>query len=163
MVDATDRIQENGEMDGITVRPNRTWLAWIVVVPVMIGVFAVLNLIVAPREVHETKVRTRHILIACDHRDLAASTAALERIREIKTRLDNGEDFAELARQYSDDVRSATKGGDIGYFTRDELAGEYATAAFALKEGEVSDIVKSRYGYHIIQLIDRIDPLGAAE
>jgi len=154
-----DRGRPDGEMP---VRSVPMWVVWAVAVPLIIIVFGVINYFVAQREIHESRIRTRHILITCDHRDLAASSVALERIREIKAQIDAGADFAELARKYGEDG-SAEKGGDLGYLSRSEVVGEYANAAFRLKKGEVSDIVKTNYGYHIIQLIDRVDPLEAGD
>ncbi len=67
----------------------------------------------------------------------------------------NGADFAELARKYSDDPGSAVNGGDLGYAARGTFYPEFESAAFRLREGEVSDVIESPVGYHIIQLIDR--------
>lgn len=67
----------------------------------------------------------------------------------------NGADFAQLAIKYSDDPGSAVNGGDIGFAARGTLFPEYESAAFALREGEISGIVESQAGYHIIQLLDR--------
>jgi len=65
-----------------------------------------------------------------------------------------GEDFADLAKEYSEDTGTAEKGGDLGYFRRDELLPDFTAAAFSLNKGEISDIVETVYGYHIIKVED---------
>ena len=78
-----------------------------------------------------------------------------EEAEEIKRRIAQGEDFAELARRYSISP-TAKRGGDLGYIERGQVGKEFERAAFSLKElGEVSDIVKTTFGYHIIRLEDR--------
>lgn len=72
---------------------------------------------------------------------------------EVKAKLDAGEDFAELAKEYSTDS-SSEDGGDLGYFTSGEMVQEFEDAAYALKKDEVSAPVQTDYGYHIIQLTD---------
>jgi peptidyl-prolyl cis-trans isomerase SurA len=78
-----------------------------------------------------------------------------EKLRDLRRRILAGENFATLAILYSEDPGSAAKGGEIGFFGRGELYPEYEAAAFKLKEGEVSDIVETKAGFHIIQLIER--------
>ena len=81
--------------------------------------------------------------------------AALQRARKLLERLRQGEDFAELARNHSDGP-SAKNGGDLGTTNRGDFVPEYEKAAFLLKEGEISEPVRSQFGYHIIQLLERI-------
>ena len=69
--------------------------------------------------------------------------------------LKHGADFAELARKYSDDPGSASDGGNLGWAKRGLFYPEFEAAAFALKKGEISDVVKTPVGYHIIQLLDK--------
>ncbi|MCK5558616.1 MAG: peptidylprolyl isomerase, partial [Candidatus Hydrogenedentes bacterium] len=71
-----------------------------------------------------------------------------------------GEDFAELARVYSEDILSAAMGGDLGFIEKDDFDERFGEAVSHLKRGEVSDVVTSAYGYHVIQLIDRREPIG---
>ncbi|MCI5056474.1 MAG: peptidylprolyl isomerase [Flavobacteriales bacterium] len=73
----------------------------------------------------------------------------------IKKELEDGADFAAKAIINSDDQGSAIKGGKLGFMKRDQLVPEFSAAAFKLKPGEISDIVETEYGYHIIQLIER--------
>ena len=75
-----------------------------------------------------------------------------QEIVEIKNRLDAGEDFAKLARELSDDKASAQKGGDLGWFGIGRMVREFEKAAFALDSGETSEIIKTQFGYHIINL-----------
>ncbi len=84
-----------------------------------------------------------------------AEIAARNKIIDIAERLRNGEDFVELAKKHSEDPGSKTRGGELGFFKRGEFVREFEEAAFALEGGEISDIVKSEHGYHIIQMIER--------
>ena len=70
-------------------------------------------------------------------------------------KLEAGEDFAELARKYSEDPGSAKNGGDLGFVSRGTLVKEFEETAFSLKEGEISNIIRTQFGFHIIQLIER--------
>ncbi len=78
-----------------------------------------------------------------------------DRLRDFKTRVANGESFATLAVLYSEDPGSAMKGGELGFMSRNELVPEFSAVAFNLVPNEVSKVVKTEYGYHIIQLIER--------
>ena len=69
----------------------------------------------------------------------------------------SGQEFSELAKEYSDDTVSASQGGDLGYFTKGKMVKAFEDAAFNLKPGEISDIVESEYGYHIIKVYDKVD------
>jgi peptidyl-prolyl cis-trans isomerase C len=92
-------------------------------------------------------IRVRHIVVK-----------TLEEAKEIKKRLEQGEDFVELAKRYSISP-SGKWGGDLGYIQRGQVGKEFEKAAFSLKRpGEISDIVKTTFGYHIIRLEDRKPP-----
>ncbi len=79
----------------------------------------------------------------------------LEKAKEILARARKGEDFTKLANQYSEGPTNV-KGGDLGYFTQGRMIKEFSDAAFALKAvGDISDIIRTSYGYHIIKLTDR--------
>ncbi len=81
--------------------------------------------------------------------------ATKARLKSLRDRILNGESFNTLAVLYSEDPGSAKKSGEVGFVSRGQLYPEYEAAAFGLKKGEVSEIIKSKAGYHIIQLIER--------
>ncbi|GJH28722.1 SurA N-terminal domain-containing protein [Caballeronia novacaledonica] len=106
----------------------------------------------------EAEVRASHILVNAPKDASAADKAkakqkAEELLAQVKAHPDQ---FAQIAQKNSDDPGSASKGGDLGYFARGQIAGGKAfdDAAFGLKKGEVSNIVESDFGYHIIQATD---------
>ena len=91
----------------------------------------------------QEEVRARHILVKTE-----------AEAKAIKKQLDGGADFSKLADEKSSDG-AAKNGGDLGFFTKDQMVAEFSTAAFALKKGEVSGPVKSSFGWHIIKLEER--------
>lgn len=81
--------------------------------------------------------------------------AVKDRLYGLRSRILKGERFSTMALLYSEDPGSAKKGGELGFQGRGELVPEFEAAAFALKDGEISEVVETEYGYHIIQLIER--------
>ncbi len=102
------------------------------------------------------QVRARHILIRVEKN---ASEDQWEKARQkavdILKRIRNGEDFATLASEVSEDPGSKAQGGDLGFFQKGRMVPEFEKAAFALKPGEVSDIVKTPFGFHIIKVEEK--------
>ena len=78
-----------------------------------------------------------------------------DRLYGLRSRILKGERFSTLALLYSEDPGSAKKGGELGFHGRGEFAPEFEAAAFALKDGEISEVVETEYGFHIIQMIER--------
>ncbi|XIH10912.1 hypothetical protein C1N87_31315 (plasmid) [Priestia aryabhattai] len=75
--------------------------------------------------------------------------------KEIKKKLDNGGDFSKLAKEYSIDTATASKGGELGEFKRSDMVSEFSEAAFSIKLNTISDVIKTDYGYHIIKVTER--------
>jgi peptidyl-prolyl cis-trans isomerase C len=91
----------------------------------------------------QEEVHARHILVATE-----------DEAKDIEAQLKNGADFATLAMQKSKDP-GAADGGDLGYFTKDQMVPEFAEAAFKLDKGQISDPVKTQFGWHIIRIEDK--------
>ena len=103
-------------------------------------------------------VKASHILIKVPpNAKPGESSSALSKAGEIKKKLDKGADFAKLAAEYSDDPGSKNKGGNLGFFAKTWMVPAFSNAAFALKKGEISKPVKTRFGYHIIKVEDKKD------
>ncbi|MCP4402383.1 MAG: hypothetical protein GY801_34390 [bacterium] len=113
------------------------------------------------------EVNARHILLRtasdADEETLASVKAKAE---ELLSQLQDGADFAELAKEHSEDPGSAPEGGDLGFFTEGRMVPEFEEAAFALAKGEISELVKTQFGYHIIKVEDireAADPYAKAK
>ena len=91
----------------------------------------------------EKEVRARHILVETE-----------DEAKAILAELKKGADFAELAKEKSKDP-GAAEGGDLGYFTKDQMVPEFAEVAFKLEKGQMSDPVKTQFGWHIIKVEDK--------
>jgi peptidyl-prolyl cis-trans isomerase C len=101
------------------------------------------------------EVRVRHILIKVPPgADENADRKARERIERILAKARAGKDFAALAAAHSED-ESASKGGDLGFLSREQFVPPFANAAFALTPGQISDLVRTPFGYHVIRLEER--------
>lgn len=110
---------------------------------------------VTEKQPRRSKVKASHILIMmADSTGKVDSVKALQQIQDIEKQLKNGADFGELALKYSQDNGSAKMKGDLGLFERGRMIKEFDEMAFKLNVGEISPIVKTRYGYHIIKVTE---------
>ena len=105
------------------------------------------------------EIKVAHIMIRSEESDPEDVKASLkQRADEVYAKLEAGEDFAELARKFSDDRTSASKGGELPAFGAGKMVEEFEEASFALTEpGQLTEPIKSPYGWHIIKLIERIE------
>ena len=105
--------------------------------------------------VRPEEVQARHILLRPDPKGgEEAKQEAVKKLQELRKNIVEGKDFAELARSHSQ-CPSAEKGGDLGFFSREKMAKPFSDAAFALQPGELSDVVETQFGYHLIKLEER--------
>lgn len=100
------------------------------------------------------RVRARHILIKTVDRPAGEIPSLEKKAGDLLKQLKGGADFAELARKNSEDPGSAAKGGDLDWITRGQTVPEFEQAAFSLKPREFSGIIKTQYGFHIIQVLE---------
>jgi peptidyl-prolyl cis-trans isomerase C len=102
----------------------------------------------------EEKVRASHILVRVDEKaDAAAKQKARAEIDGVLKKVKGGGDFAKLAQEHSQDG-SAAQGGDLNYFGKGQMVPAFDKIAFELKPGQVSDVVQTQFGYHIIKVVD---------
>ena len=101
---------------------------------------------------YEPSIEASHILIKPENDTDEANLAAEKKAKDLIARIENGEDFADLAKEFSEDPGSATNGGSLGSFGKGDMVGEFENAAFDLAIDEVTKTpVKSQFGYHIIK------------
>ena len=109
------------------------------------------------------RVKVRHILIRADAKDAEASAKAKQKAESIQKEAVGGKDFSQLAKQYSEDPGTKDRGGEIGFITKGMVVPEFEQAAFSMKVGEVSPVIQTPYGFHILKVDDiqeaRIEPL----
>ncbi len=137
--------------------------------------FVLKNVTVSDSEVHTfylqneqqfieaEKIRARHILIRLKpEASKQERESAMNLLASIKLEIDSGASFEALAKQKSEDS-SAANGGDLGYFERGQMVKPFEKAAFDLTPGEVSGVIETRFGFHLIQLMERKPPVQSEE
>jgi peptidyl-prolyl cis-trans isomerase D len=103
----------------------------------------------------DEQVKVRHILIAVNSQDAKADADAKAKAQNILDQFHHGADFAKLAKQYSDDPGSKLQGGELGWIKHGVTVPEFDQTAFSLQPGQVSGLVRTKFGYHIIQTEDK--------
>ena len=103
----------------------------------------------------EQEVHARHILIRATPNDEKASKEAEEKIKAVIARLKKGEDFVKLANDLTEDPSGKANGGDLGYFSKEQMVPEFSDTAFRLEKGQISDPVKTQFGWHVIKVEDK--------
>ena len=101
------------------------------------------------------RIRASHILFTTEDKSDDEKTALQEKAQGVLAQIKGGADFAELAKTHSEDPGTAPKGGDLGWITRGQMVPTFENASFALKAGEISDVITTDYGFHIINVHER--------
>jgi peptidyl-prolyl cis-trans isomerase C len=105
---------------------------------------------------NEEEVHARHILFrVANPADEKASKEAQDKVKAVIERLKKGEDFAKLANELTEDPSGRKDGGDLGYFTKDQMVPEFSTVAFKLDKGAISDPIKTQFGWHVLKVEDK--------
>ena len=100
-----------------------------------------------------TQIQARHILVRTN--DIVSADDARQRLEKLRQRIENGDDFAELAKSHSEDPGSAINGGDLGWVNPGQTVPEFERAMAVLKPNEISTPVRTSYGFHLIQVLER--------
>ena len=103
----------------------------------------------------EKEVHARHILFRAQAGDDKAGKEAEDKIKAVIVRLKKGEDFAKLAGEVTEDPSGKANGGDLGYFTKEQMVPEFSEAAFKLDKGQISEPVKTQFGWHVVKVEDK--------
>ena len=109
----------------------------------------------------QKEVKASHILIRLDQNASPEDTMkAYAKITAIRKRIENGEDFSKIAKEVSEDPSAVTNGGDLGYFTAFQMVFPFEEAAYNTNVGQLSSIVRTRFGYHILKVVDQRSARG---
>jgi peptidyl-prolyl cis-trans isomerase C len=103
----------------------------------------------------EQEVHARHILIRAATGDEKASKDAEDKIKAVIARLKKGEDFAKIAAEVTEDPSGKANGGDLGYFGKEQMVPEFSEVAFKLDKGQISEPVKTQFGWHVLKVEDK--------
>lgn len=127
------------------------WWGILALVVIMIGLIVALG----ERQPSRSEVRVKHILVKFDQSDPADRSRALELIQELRGRIEKGESFEKLAKEYSNDDFSAGRGGDMGPAPRGQYQEQFENYVWTAPLNQLSNVVQTSYGYHLIVVTDR--------
>ena len=103
----------------------------------------------------EKEVHARHILFRAPAGDEKAGKDAEDKIKAVIVRLKKGEDFAKVASELTEDPSGKANGGDLGYFSKEQMVPEFSDTAFKLEKGQISEPVKTQFGWHVLKVEDK--------
>ena len=103
----------------------------------------------------QQEVHARHILFRAVPGDEKAGKDAEDKAKAVIARLNKGEDFAKLASELTEDPSGKANGGDLGYFSKEQMVPEFSDTAFKLEKGQISEPVKTQFGWHVIKVEDK--------
>jgi peptidyl-prolyl cis-trans isomerase C len=150
----TEKMMENQVQEGLTIKAllDKEVLKGSLVSDAQVRAYYEKN---PDRFKQAEQVKASHILIkVAKNASAEKKEKAMAAIQGLKERIDNGESFAVLAQEYSD-CPSSARGGDLGFFTREQMVPPFSKAAFELAVGEVSNVVETQFGYHLIKVTER--------
>ncbi len=135
---------------------TRDWTkyVWVGIAVLFVGMVGLLWISGRP-DPSVSKVRAKHILVKFDANDPTDRSRALELVTDLRERLLNGTNFASLAREYSDDPGSSARGGDLGFYEKGAFAEGFEQHVWKAPLNELSDVVPSVHGFHLIVVTDR--------
>lgn len=134
--------------------PDRTKWLWLgvggIVIVMLLGLW-----VLGPSKPSRSTVWARHILIKCNTNNPVERQRALERIGELKARLEQGESFAALAKKYSEDEYSAPRGGDLGPSTKGRFSGDFEDYVWSGPIGKLGGPIRTIHGFHLVLIEER--------
>ncbi|HOZ46478.1 MAG TPA: peptidylprolyl isomerase [Candidatus Hydrogenedentes bacterium] len=133
-------------------RTRWIWLGVLVLVAAMLAILWVRGRI---SYAGLSVVRARHLLIQFDDSDPADRAAAFELIQELRERIESGESFSKLAKEYSADSYSAPRGGDLGYMAKGTFEETFEKYVWEAPLNELSDVITTTHGFHLVMVLDR--------
>ena len=133
---------------------DRTWLLWLGVLALLAAMAAALW-ISSRGQQDTTRVRVKHLLVQCNHADPVDRAGALERAKELRRRIEQGERFSKLAKEYSGDEFSSARGGDLGYYPRGTFEKDFEAYVWNAPIGQLSEPIQTSRGFHLIMVVDR--------
>jgi peptidyl-prolyl cis-trans isomerase C len=103
----------------------------------------------------EKEVHARHILFRAAPGDDKASKEAEDKVKAVIVRLNKGEDFAKLASELTEDPSGKANGGDLGFFSKEQMVPEFSDTAFSMEPGKISGPIKTQFGWHVIKVEEK--------
>ncbi len=115
------------------------------------------------RFIQPKRIKVRHILLKADAKDAEGMAKARQKAESIREEASKGKDFSQLAKQYSEDPGTKDRGGELGFISKGQVVPEFEEAAFGLKAGEISPVIQTAFGLHILKVDEiqeqKTDPL----